>query len=271
MTTPINHFKQRLSGDKPLIGCWLTLGDPISAEICAGAGFDWVVIDAEHGPYDLPSVVSVLHAIGGYPQCEPVVRVPIGESWLLKQYLDIGATNILVPMVETADQARSIVDACRYPPEGIRGVGGARASRWGRYSDYLAEANAQICVVVQVESTTGIENLDEILDIDGIDGVFIGAADLAASLGYPGQPAHPEVRKTVLAAFTKIHEKGLPAGTLATAEDLAHAYVDVGVRFVAVGIDAHILARQSTALVQRFAGVSAPYGKELKEGVTAYG
>ncbi|OUS92832.1 HpcH/HpaI aldolase/citrate lyase family protein [Rhodococcus sp. NCIMB 12038] len=252
MRTPVNEFKRRLSGDQPLIGFWLTLGDTVSAEVCAGAGFDWVVIDGEHGPYDARSVLPVLQAMGGYPDCAPVVRVPTGEPWLLKQYLDAGAPTVLVPMVDTAAQARTVVDACRYPPQGSRGVGGARASRWGRYPDYLKEANDEVCVLIQVETAEALDNLEEILDVEGIDGVFVGAADLAASLGHPGYAAHPEVQSAIRTALALIEKKGLPSGTLATVEETAHAYVEAGVRFVAVGIDAHLLARHTSALAQRF-------------------
>lgn len=253
METAVNRFKQALKARRVQIGFWLGLASPYSAEICAGAGFDWLVIDCEHGPQDLSGVLAQLQAIAGYPGCHPVVRVPSSEPVAIKQYLDVGAQTLLVPMVETAEEAAAIVDACRYPPQGSRGIGGARAARWGRYPRYLHEANEQVCILVQVENAVGLDNLDAIAAVDGVDGVFIGPADLAAALGFPGQPGHPTVQAATLDAFRRIGEAGKAPGILTRDEDLARKQIESGAMFVAVGVDTLMLAAQTSALAARFA------------------
>ncbi|PKO86371.1 MAG: 2-keto-3-deoxy-L-rhamnonate aldolase, partial [Betaproteobacteria bacterium HGW-Betaproteobacteria-12] len=188
MDIPHNQFKNALQANREQIGLWLGLGETFSAEICAGAGFDWLLIDAEHGPNDLRSILAQLQALAPYPT-QPVVRPPQGDHVLIKQLLETGVQTLLIPMVESADQARGLVEAMRYPPAGIRGVGSAlaRASRWGRIANYAHLANDQMCLLVQVETRPGYERLDSILAVDGVDGVFFGSADLAASYGYLGQ------------------------------------------------------------------------------------
>lgn len=254
-----NTFKAALASPRAQIGLWLGLADACCAELCATAGFDWLLIDGEHGPNDLRSTLSILQAIAAYPS-HPVVRVPHGEPALIKQVLEIGATTLLVPMVESADQARELVRAMRYPPAGIRGVGSglARSSRWGGIENYLAEANDGVCLLVQVETIVAIEQLDAIAAVDGVDGVFIGPADLSASMGLLGQPMHPEVRKVVEDAIVRIQRAGKAPGVLAADEALARRYIELGARFVAVGVDATLLAAATRTLLRRFKQPRAP-------------
>jgi 4-hydroxy-2-oxoheptanedioate aldolase len=250
--TPANPFKAALARDEVQIGLWLALAEPCSAEVCATSGFDWLLIDGEHGPYDLRTMLAVLRAVAPYP-AHPVVRIPSHDPALIKQVLDIGSTTLMVPMVETAEQARELVRATRYPPDGIRGVGSilARASRWGDREDYLHAANDRQCLLVQVESATAAANAEEIGRVDGVDGVFIGPVDLAASMGYLGQPAHPEVVAVIDAAIEAIRSSGKAPGIFCPDETLARRYVSRGVRFIAVGADALLLARAARELAAR--------------------
>ena len=252
MSTPVNPLKQALREGRAQIGLWLSLGDATSAEICAGAGFDWLLIDGEHVPHDAHSVLAQLRAIGAYPRTQAVARVPSSDPVLIKQYLDLGVQTLLVPMVESAAQAASVVRACRYPPSGTRGVGGARAARWGRLPDYLHEANEQIAVIVQVETGAGLAELDAIAGAEGVDGVFIGPADLAASFGYLGQPGHAEVQAKILEAFDRIRAAGKAPGILSRDETLVRRYLERGALLVAVGLDAHLLAAHTRALAKTF-------------------
>jgi 4-hydroxy-2-oxoheptanedioate aldolase len=201
----VNPFKHALRERRPQLGLWQALASPYCAEICAGAGFDWLLIDGEHAPNDLPLILSQLQAVAAY-SVEPVVRLPSGDAVLIKQLLDFGARNLLIPMVETAAQAEDLISATRYPPHGIRGVGSslARASRWNRVANYLTQAAEEICVLLQVESAAALSNVDAIASCDGVDGVFIGPSDLAASLGHLGNPAHPEVVEAIEETITKI-------------------------------------------------------------------
>lgn len=255
MPVPTNEFKAALRADKLQIGLWQALASPYAAELCAGAGFDWLLFDAEHGPNDLRSLLAQLQAVAPYP-VHAVVRPPIGEVSLIKQYLDIGVTSLLVPMVETAEQAARLVRAVRYPPEGIRGVGAgiARASRWGRIEGYLDGADAEICLLVQVESVKGLENLSVIAAVDGVDGVFIGPADLAASMGRRGRPTDPAVQAAIESAAGVIRSQGKAAGLMMTDEALARHYISTGYRFVAVGADTSLLARATDDLASHFKG-----------------
>ena len=251
--TPDNLFKQTLVQGPAQIGLWLGLADPYAAELCATSGFDWLLIDGEHAPNDLRSMLAALQAVAPYP-VHPVVRIPEGSTALIKQVLDIGATTVLVPMVDSAEQARALVRAMRYPPQGVRGVGSglARSSRWNAYPNYLHEANDRVCLLVQVETVAGLAELDAIAGVDGVDGVFIGPADLSASMGYLGQPTHPEVRKAIDAAITAIARVGKAPGILCTDETLARHYLQLGARFVAVGVDTTLLATATRALAARF-------------------
>ena len=258
MQSPVNPFKKALQEKRAQIGLWMGLADHYCAEICAGAGFDWLLIDGEHSPNDLRSVLQQAQAIAAYPGSHPIARVPVGHGHvgtaLIKQYLDLGIQTLLVPMVDTAEQAAALVNAMRYPPQGIRGMGGARASRWGRYPHYAKEANAQVCLLVQAETRTALDNLDAIVATEGVDGVFIGPADLSASLGHVGNPGHTEVQTAIDDAIRRIVKGGKAAGILTTDDALARHYLELGATFVAVGLDNNLLARATSQLAARFKG-----------------
>ena len=244
MPAPTNPFKAAITTGKTVIGCWCALGDPLATEIAGTAGFDWLLVDSEHTPYDISRIRLQLMALEA-SESHAAVRVPVGETWILKQVLDAGAQTVLVPMVETAQQARQLVHDVRYPPTGGRGVGysGARCSRFGAITDYGQTADDQICLLIQVENRAGIANLDEILAVDGIDGVFIGPADLSADMGHMGQLTHPEVQATIKDAFARIEAAGKAPGVLATTPEMTQDVLDWGARFVATGLDLLILAR----------------------------
>lgn len=263
MQTPSNPFKTALAQREPQIGLWLALADAYCAEICAGAGFDWLLIDGEHAPNGLTDILAQLQAIAAYPGTNAIARVPVGEAALIKQYLDLGAQTVLVPMVDTAEQAAHLVRACRYPQDddhvnapggrgGIRGMAGARASRWGRYPHYAKEANDRVCLLVQAETRTALQNLDAIAATPGVDGVFIGPADLSASLGHVGDPNHPEVQVAIEDAIARILKAGKAPGILTSDEAQARHYLALGAVFVAVGLDTGILVRQTSALAAKF-------------------
>jgi 4-hydroxy-2-oxoheptanedioate aldolase len=264
MQTPDNLFKNALARRQPQIGLWLGLANAYCAEICAGAGFDWLLIDGEHAPNGLTDLLAQLQAVAAYPGAHAIVRVPVGEAVRLKQVLDLGAQTVLVPMVDTPEQAAALVQACRYPQDddlltghsGIRGMAGARASRWGRYPGYAKEANDRVCLLVQAESRTALQNLDAIAATPGVDGVFIGPADLSASMGHVGQPGHPEVQAAIEDAIAHILQAGKAPGILTSDEAQARHYLALGAVFVAVGIDTGILARQTSALAARFKAAS---------------
>ena len=256
MNTPVNLFKQALQNQRPQIGLWMGLASAYTAEICALAGFDWLVIDGEHAPNDLQSIQAQLQTVAAYPASHAVCRVPIGETALIKQYLDLGAQNILVPMVDTAAQAAQLVQAMRYPQDdgqgGVRGMAGARASRWGHYPDYFQRANQEVCLLVQVESREALKNLDAIATTPGVDGVFIGPADLSASMGHVGNAAHPDVQAAIQDAIARILKAGKAPGILTPDEKMAQQYLSLGAVFVAVGLDTQILMRQTAELAGRF-------------------
>jgi len=249
----LNPFKQALRNGQAQIGLWLGLADPYSAELLATTGFDWLLIDAEHAPNDVRQVLAQLQAIAPYPS-HPVVRPVEGNVALLKQYLDIGARTLLIPMIETAEQAAQMVAATRYPPRGIRGVGSAlaRASHWNQVKNYLQEADAQICVLVQVESVKALANLEAIAAVEGVDGVFFGPADLSASMGYIGNPAAPAVQKALLDGIAVVRKAGKAAGILSADQSLARQYLEAGALFVAVGVDTSLLVRAACNLAQNF-------------------
>ena len=264
MKTPPNLFKQALQQQRRQIGCWMSLAHTDAAEICALAGFDWLVIDGEHGPNDIQTIRAQLQTLAAYPNSHPVTRLPVGDTALIKQYLDLGATNLLVPMVDTPEQAAQLVQACRYPNAhgegGVRGMAGGRASRWGHLTDYAQAANDQVCLIVQVESRLGLQQLDAIAATPGVDAVFMGPADLSASLGHVGQPSHPEVVAVIVEAIGRILKAGKAPGVIATSAELAQHYLAAGAVFVAVGIDVQILMRGTRDLAAQFksTGASAP-------------
>ncbi|WP_230970127.1 aldolase/citrate lyase family protein [Nitrogeniibacter aestuarii] len=253
MNIPANTFKQRLLAGEKQYGLWLGLAQTISTEICAGAGFDWLLVDAEHGPNDLRSILAQLQVIEAYPS-HPVVRPPHGDHVLIKQLLETGVQTLMIPMVESAGQAEQLVRAMRYPPHGIRGVGSAlaRASRWGRIGDYMHTANGQMCLIVQVETAAGLENLDAIQAVEGVDGVFFGAADLAASVGFLGEADHPDVVRLIEDGLRKVSAHGKWGGVLCGDKGLIRRYEDAGARFVAVGVDSMILSGATSALCDEF-------------------
>lgn len=248
MPAPKNMFKAALAAQKPQMGCWLGLADPYLAEISATAGFDWLLIDMEHAPNDVRSVLPQLQVISAYDS-HAVVRPTKGESWMIKQLLDLGAQNILVPMVETAEQARKLVDAVTYPPKGIRGVGSAlaRASGFSAIPDYLQTADDEICLLIQVENRKGMAALDEILTIEGIDGVFIGPADLAADMGYIGNTDADEVKQAILSGLDRIVAAGKAGGILTQDPVMQKACLERGASFVATDIDVTLFAKSMRA------------------------
>ena len=252
-TMPSNHFKHALRSRTAQIGLWLSLGDEASAELCSNAGFDWLLIDGEHTPHTIHTMQAQLRAVelGG---AHPVVRVPDSNPTLLKQVLDMGAQTILVPMVNTAEQAADLVSAVSYPPAGIRGLGAsaARATRWGNESDYLDHADENVCLLVQVETAQAISNLNAICEVDGVHGVFIGPADLSASLGHRGNSSHPEVQAVIADAIKRIVASGKAAGILTPDVEMADRYLGLGAAFVAVGIDVFLLAQGVRTLTSRF-------------------
>lgn len=259
MPAPRNPFKAGLGGERAMIGFWLSLASPYTAEIAGGAGFDWVLLDGEHGPNDIPLLLAQLQALAALPVA-PVVRVPVGETWMIKQVLDLGAQSVLVPMVDTAEQARGLVKAMNYPPKGVRGVGAAvaRASAFNRIPDYLTTANDEICLIVQAESRAAMDNIEAIASVDGVDAIFIGPADLAADMGYPGRGMEPAVLDTIEKAIARIQAAGKPAGILNSDPALASRYIELGAKFVAVGTDVTLFAEATANLAARYKGEPAP-------------
>ncbi|MCS8129877.1 4-hydroxy-2-oxoheptanedioate aldolase [Pseudomonas aeruginosa] len=259
MEIPVNAFKQRLQNGQSQIGLWLGLANPYSAELAANAGFDWLLVDGEHAPNDVRSMLAQLQAVAPYPS-QAVIRPVEGNTALIKQVLDIGAQTLLVPMVESAGQAQQLVRSVHYPPLGIRGVGSAlaRASRWNAIPDYLNHADQQMCLLVQIESKEGLANLDAIAAVDGVDGVFIGPADLSAAMGHLGNPGHPEVQTVIEDAIRRITKTGKAAGILGTDETLARRYFELGATFVAIGVDTTVLMRGLRDLVSKFKQAPMP-------------
>ncbi|MCK9909163.1 4-hydroxy-2-oxoheptanedioate aldolase [Microbacteriaceae bacterium K1510] len=249
-----NAFKHGLAEGKLQIGLWSSLCSNIAAEIISDSGFDWILLDTEHSPNELPDLLQQLQAVQR-GTATPIVRPAWNDAVLAKRCLDIGAQSLLFPYVQNADEARSAVTSTRYPPQGIRGVSaGSRASRYGRVPGYLGKANEEICVLVQVETREALKELEAIAKVDGVDGVFIGPSDLAASLGHIGNPAHPEVQAAIKDAVTRLKAAGKPAGILTGNEDEARRYIEWGYLFVAVGVDVGLLAKNADALAKKFKG-----------------
>ncbi|MGX5665956.1 4-hydroxy-2-oxoheptanedioate aldolase [Rhizobium daejeonense] len=261
MPAPKNHFKQALKEKRTQIGFWQALANPYTVEISAGVGYDWLLIDGEHAPNDIPMMVSQLMAMKG-SKSHAVIRPPIGETWIIKQLLDIGAQSLLVPMVQSREQAEAMVRAVRYPPHGERGVGAAiaRASDFNRIEDYVQTANDEICLLLQVETRAGLAALDEIAATEGVDGVFIGPADLAADMGYLGNPGAPEVQEEIEKAIAKIQSLGKAAGILIGDLALSKRYVELGATFVAIGNDVTLFAEAAAKLLADFHVIEAAKG-----------
>lgn len=251
------------AADRPLIGMWLSTGSPLLAEISAGSGIDWLLIDMEHGPNTLTTVQQQLQVIAAYP-VTTVVRVPVNDPVIIKQVLDAGAQNLLVPMVGSADEARAAVAALRYPPEGVRGVGSAlaRSARWGRVQNYVQDASQTVSLIVQIEAADAVQQAAEIAGVDGVDGVLVGPADLCASMGLPGQQGHPDVVAAVHRVFEAAHAAGKKVGVNAFDPAAADAYLEAGADFLSASADVTILARGSEALAARFIPASGATGAD---------
>ena len=247
-------FSQQLQEENgPQVGAWISSGSPVAAEIVASAGFDWLLVDGEHSPYSLETVTDLLRATDAYGATR-VVRVPVGDTALIKQYLDLGAQNLMIPMVDTAEQARDAVAAMHYPPRGVRGVGAAlaRSSRWNAVEDYLQNASDHVSLTIQLESATAVDNTAEIAAVDGVDQLFIGPSDLAASMGVLGQQTHPDVLDAVSRAMKACQDAGKPVGVNAFDLKQAQAYLDGGAEFVLVGADVQLLAGAARGLADKF-------------------
>ena len=252
MRVPANPFKRALRAKRPQIGLWSSLASHLSVEVVAGAGFDWLLLDMEHAPNELPMVHSQLQAASG-GTAHPIVRPPWNDMVVIKRLLDIGVQSLLIPYVQTAEEARNAVAFTRYPPHGVRGFAtGPRANDYGRITDSVQTYAEELCVLVQVETRQGLDNLEAIAGVDGVDGVFIGPADLAAALGHAGELKHPEVQAAIEDAIRRLVAMGKPPGILTGDEQLARRYLELGGLFVAVGSDLALLARGADALAARF-------------------
>ncbi|MGH9349980.1 MAG: aldolase/citrate lyase family protein [Vicinamibacterales bacterium] len=252
MGVPVNVLKRALREGRPQIGLWCSLSSHITIDVLAGSGFDWLLLDTEHSPNDLPMVLSQLQAMTG-GTASAVVRPAWNDPVLFKRLLDVGVQSFVVPFVQNAGEARRAVGATRYPPDGIRGVAVAiRANQYGRVRDYPARVHDELCVIVQLETRVALGNLEAIASVDGVDGLFIGPSDLAADMGHLGDSAHPDVRAAIDDAIARIRRTGKFAGILAPVEADARHWLDLGALFVGVGSDATLLARQSEALAARF-------------------
>lgn len=253
MNNPHNAFKQALQNNEVQIGLWMSTTTSYLAEIAATSGYDWLLFDGEHAPNTIQSLYTQLQTVAPYDS-HPIVRPVEGTRANVKQLLDIGAQTLLIPMIDTAEQAREMVSALRYPPKGVRGVGAsvARAARWGRIENYMRDAEKELCLLVQAETGTALQNLDEILTVDGVDGVFIGPADLSASLGHPDDAGHPEVMAAIEKAIKQIRKAGKAAGTLAVNEDVAKQCIEWGATFVAVAVDTMLYTQALDARLAAF-------------------
>ncbi|NVD08729.1 4-hydroxy-2-oxoheptanedioate aldolase [Vibrio sp. JPW-9-11-11] len=248
---PINGFKQQLSLSQTLWGLWLGLPDTSCAEICGSAGFDWVLIDGEHASFDLTSIKLHLQALAAH-SASPIVRAEEANSTLIKRLLDIGAQTLLLPMINTREQAEQAVNAAYYPPLGERGIGAAlaRASQWNRIPNYLHQANEQVCVLLQVETKQAIDNIEQIASVDGVDGIFIGPSDLSGSMGHIGNPSHPEVVAAIDHAIEVIQSHGKAVGILSLDPSQARQYATRGVNFIGAGVDTLLLRAGAESLAQ---------------------
>jgi 4-hydroxy-2-oxoheptanedioate aldolase len=251
-TLPVNKFKHAIQAGRLQVGLWSILSNHVTVEVIAGAGFDWLVLDTEHAPNEMPMVLQQLQAATG-GTAHPVVRIPWNDTVDIKRYLDIGVQTLLIPTIESAEEARSAVAATRYPPKGVRGYSAApRASLYGRVKDYPHLCEDEICVLLQIETRKGMDNLEEIAAVEGVDGLFVGPGDLSAALGHIGNPKHPDMLATIDQTIARIRATGKPAGMLTADETLARHYMDIGCLFVAVGSDLGLLARGSEQLAGKF-------------------
>ncbi|MHA3791728.1 HpcH/HpaI aldolase family protein [Rhizorhabdus wittichii] len=251
----MNALKTALAERRPQIGLWQALANPYTAEICAGAGYDWLLFDGEHAPNTVQTLLAQLQAVARHP-VEPVVRPAVGDPAVIKQYLDIGFRSLLVPMVESAAQAEMLVAATRFPPRGIRGVASAtsRASGFGADGGYLARAHEDICLIVQIESRAGLDAIEEIAAVDGVDALFIGPGDLAGALGHLGNPGHAEVQDAIAGALDRVQRAGKAAGIFALSPEDARARMAAGACFVSIGTDIGVLMKGSRGLLDALKG-----------------
>jgi 4-hydroxy-2-oxoheptanedioate aldolase len=247
-----NAFKHALAAGQLQIGLWSSLCSNVAAEVIADSGFDWILLDTEHSPNEIPGLLSQMQAMTR-GTATPVVRAAWNDVVLIKRILDIGAQSLLIPFVQNAEEAKRAVAAAYYPPAGIRGTAGStRATRYGRVNNYLKRANEEICVLVQAETRAALDRLEDIAAVEGIDGVFIGPSDLAASLGHVGELQHPENQAAIEDAGRRLKKIGKAAGILSLNEDEARRYMSWGYTFVAVGADIGLLARGADALAKKF-------------------
>ncbi|HWQ37551.1 MAG TPA: aldolase/citrate lyase family protein [Burkholderiales bacterium] len=254
MDMPLNQLKRALRDKRVQVGCWLSLASHACAEICASAGFDWILIDTEHAPNDLPQVHHQLHAIAPYP-VSTLVRAYWNDTVLIKRLLDLGVQSLLLPYVQNAEEAKRAVAAVRYPPRGVRGVSAnSRANRFGRVRDYFKHADEEICLILQVETRSALSQIEAIAAIDGVDGIFIGPQDLAADFGHLGNPGHAEVQAAMADAIRRILATGKAPGILSFVEADARKWIEQGALFVAVTSDQFLLARATEAVVRTYKG-----------------
>jgi 4-hydroxy-2-oxoheptanedioate aldolase len=252
MKLPINHFKRTLAEGRSQIGLWCSLSSPYAVEVVAGSGFDWLLLDTEHSPADVLSVLAQLQAAAAY-DVSVVVRPAGNDTVLIKRYLDIGAQTLLIPYVQSAEEAASAVAAMRYAPEGVRGVSAlTRATRFGRVESYAQRAADELCLLVQIETQQALDALEAIAAVAGVDGIFIGPADLAASLGHAGAPGHPAVVAAIEDAIRRVQALGKPVGILTGDVAFARHCIGLGTSFTAVGVDVGILARETEKLARQF-------------------
>lgn len=252
MDLPINHFKRAIAAGELQLGLWSGLSSNVTVEVLANSGFDWLLLDTEHSPNELPMVHSQLQAIAA-GKAHPIVRPPWNDTVTIKRYLDLGVQTLLIPFIQDAQEASDAVAATRYPPRGVRGyAAAARASDFGRVKDYPTRCEEQLCVLLQVETPEALANIEAIAAVEGVDGIFIGPGDLAASMGFIGKPTHPEVVAAIEDAVRRIRACGKPAGILVGDETLTRRYIEIGCAFVAVGSDVGILARGAEALAAKF-------------------
>ena len=254
MKNPKNQFKAALAANQRQLGIWNTVGGNTVPELLGGAGFDWVLVDCEHAAVETVEVLPALQAIGQHPETSAVVRVAANDPTLFKRVLDMGAQTVMVPYVQTAAEAAAAVHAMRYGPQGMRGMAGmTRATRYGKVDDYFNTAEDELCLIVQVETLNGLKNLDAIAQTDGVNAVFIGPADLSASMGLRGQMTHPDVDKAVSDAINRLVDMDIPAGVMALDPDVADRYLTAGASLVAVAVDLVLLADAVANVRGRFA------------------